>query len=138
MGCAIAGSHGRGQVNWLHANASISRLLREGWQAVTELLLPRRKFLTGALAFIAAPAIVRAASLMPIKVQEPLAFDVEPDLIFENHAADAFAYVMQAVKYQAAIDRNLYGQSHVWMGFDRESLQFKNIEPLKINRIIHG
>ena len=37
---------------------------------MTELVLPRRKFLTGLLGLIAAPAIVKASNLMPIKVLE--------------------------------------------------------------------
>lgn len=37
---------------------------------MSELLLPRRKFLLGAAALLAAPAIVRASSLMPIKAQD--------------------------------------------------------------------
>lgn len=34
---------------------------------MTDLILPRRKFLTGLASLIAAPAIVRASSLMPVK-----------------------------------------------------------------------
>ena len=34
---------------------------------MAELILPRRKFLMGAAALFAAPAIVRASSLMPVK-----------------------------------------------------------------------
>jgi len=37
---------------------------------MTDLLMPRRKFLTGLLGLIAAPAIVKASNLMPIKVLE--------------------------------------------------------------------
>lgn len=42
---------------------------------MTDLILPRRKFLTGLVCMIAAPAVVRAASLMPVKAFEP-AFDI--------------------------------------------------------------
>jgi hypothetical protein len=35
---------------------------------VNSLILPRRRFLVGALSLLTAPAIVRAASLMPVKV----------------------------------------------------------------------
>jgi hypothetical protein len=38
---------------------------------MTELLMPRRKFLTGLFGLIAAPAIVKAANIMPVKVIEP-------------------------------------------------------------------
>lgn len=34
---------------------------------MTDLILPRRKFLTGLAALVAAPTIVRAASLMPVR-----------------------------------------------------------------------
>lgn len=37
---------------------------------MTDLILPRRKFLVGAAAFLAAPAIVRASSLMPVKAEK--------------------------------------------------------------------
>jgi hypothetical protein len=37
---------------------------------MTELLMPRRKFLTGLFSLVAAPAIVKSANLMPIKVLE--------------------------------------------------------------------
>ncbi len=37
---------------------------------MTGLILPRRKFLVGAAAFLAAPAIVRASSLMPVKAEK--------------------------------------------------------------------
>ena len=35
---------------------------------MTDLLMPRRKFLTGLFGLIAAPAIVKAANIMPVKV----------------------------------------------------------------------
>ena len=34
---------------------------------MTELLMPRRKFLSGLFGLIAAPAIVKAANIMPVK-----------------------------------------------------------------------
>ena len=34
---------------------------------MTELLMPRRKFLTGLFGLVAAPAIVKAANIMPVK-----------------------------------------------------------------------
>ena len=37
---------------------------------MTDLLMPRRKFLTGLFGLVAAPAIVKASNLMPIKVLE--------------------------------------------------------------------
>ena len=38
---------------------------------MTDLLMPRRKFLTGLFGLVAAPAIVKAANIMPVKVIEP-------------------------------------------------------------------
>jgi hypothetical protein len=35
---------------------------------MTELLMPRRKFLSGLFGLIAAPAVVKAANIMPVKV----------------------------------------------------------------------
>ena len=34
---------------------------------MTDLLMPRRKFLTGLFGLIAAPAVVKAANIMPVK-----------------------------------------------------------------------
>ena len=34
---------------------------------MTDIILPRRKFLTGLFGLVAAPAVVKAASLMPVK-----------------------------------------------------------------------
>ena len=38
---------------------------------MTDLLMPRRKFFTGLFGLVAAPAIVKAANIMPVKVIEP-------------------------------------------------------------------
>jgi len=38
---------------------------------VTDLIMPRRKFLTGLFGLVAAPAIVKAANIMPVKVIQP-------------------------------------------------------------------
>jgi len=35
---------------------------------MADLFMPRRKFLTGLLGLVAAPAVVKASSLMPVKV----------------------------------------------------------------------
>jgi hypothetical protein len=35
---------------------------------MTNLILPRRKFLTGLFGLVAAPAVVKAANIMPVKV----------------------------------------------------------------------
>lgn len=38
---------------------------------MTDLFMPRRKFLTGLFGLVAAPAVVKAANIMPVKVIEP-------------------------------------------------------------------
>ena len=38
---------------------------------MTDLIMPRRKFLTGLFGLVAAPAIVKAANIMPVKVIKP-------------------------------------------------------------------
>jgi hypothetical protein len=38
---------------------------------MANLIMPRRKFLTGLLGLVAAPAVVKASSLMPVRVIEP-------------------------------------------------------------------
>lgn len=38
---------------------------------MTDLLMPRRKFLTGLFGLVAAPAVVKAANIMPVKVIKP-------------------------------------------------------------------
>jgi hypothetical protein len=39
--------------------------------AIQRVVLPRRSFLTGLTGLIAAPAVIRASALMPIKVWTP-------------------------------------------------------------------
>lgn len=38
---------------------------------MTDFLMPRRKFLTGLFGLVAAPAVVKAANIMPVKVIKP-------------------------------------------------------------------
>lgn len=38
---------------------------------MTDLIMPRRKFLTGLFGLVAAPAVVKAANIMPVKVIQP-------------------------------------------------------------------
>ena len=38
---------------------------------MTDFLMPRRKFLTGLFGLVAAPAVVKAANIMPVRVIEP-------------------------------------------------------------------
>lgn len=52
---------------------------------MTQLTLPRRKFLSGGLALLAAPAIVRASSLMQIKPERESAIPfITPEPINEH------------------------------------------------------
>jgi hypothetical protein len=46
---------------------------------MTDLILPRRKFLTGLFGLVAAPAVVKASSLMPVKM-------MPPELVLEQFA----------------------------------------------------
>ena len=52
---------------------------------MTDLLMPRRKFLTGLFGLVAAPAIVKAANIMPVKVIEPKWF-ANDGLAFQSMA----------------------------------------------------
>jgi hypothetical protein len=38
---------------------------------MVDLIMPRRKFLTGLMGLVAAPAVVKAANIMPVKVITP-------------------------------------------------------------------
>lgn len=94
---------------------------------MTQLILPRRKFLTGALAFIAAPAIVRASSLMPIKVQgltleeayraEILALGYRESLL---DRPTFFVSPAQAKRFE---DANIFPGSVNWVVLDTLPLQ---------------
>lgn len=52
----------------------------------------RRGFLTGALGFLAAPAIVRASSLMPVSAQ-PIMVQLPPMLFAYNEPKTYWVYV---------------------------------------------
>lgn len=54
----------------------------------------RRSLITGLIAFVAAPAIVRAGSLMPIKVmEEQVIFPVlQPDVVFMATLNDCYYF----------------------------------------------
>lgn len=76
----------------------------------------RRGFLTGLISFVAAPAIVRSASLMPVKVMES-----PVDLLNKYYA---LGYEIT----RKAIDDNLYGgfnTNHVLVkAFERYSFSY--------------
>lgn len=56
------------------------------------LILPRRSFLTGLVSLIAAPAVVRAESLMPICVWKPT---IDPDLLWEAQHNPVLDYMIK-------------------------------------------
>lgn len=56
------------------------------------LILPRRKFITGLVSLMAAPAIVRASSLMPVKVVTQLTPEEIYGKIFDNYINKIAAY----------------------------------------------
>lgn len=47
-------------------------------------MLARRGFLTGVFSAMAAPAIVRAASLMPVKALPPEVYTLPPEIFMQN------------------------------------------------------
>lgn len=57
---------------------------------MSNLILPRRRFLTGLATLFAAPAIVRAASLMPVKAIDPRVAAIEADLVAMRLRWEAF------------------------------------------------
>lgn len=60
---------------------------------MTDLILPRRKFLAGAAAFLAAPAIVRVASLMPVKAERRDKMEVQ-HWVFGNPGTEPPLWVL--------------------------------------------
>jgi hypothetical protein len=50
---------------------------------MTEILMPRRRFLMGVVGLLAAPAVVRAESLMPVKAMPA---DAETAAMFDETA----------------------------------------------------
>lgn len=53
-------------------------------------MIHRRSFITGLVSLVAAPAIVRVGSIMPVRVMEPFVGRFEP-LPFEDLSPAAFA-----------------------------------------------
>lgn len=54
-------------------------------------MISRRGFLTGIIAACAAPAIIRVASIMPVKVM-PATVEKMAAVILNDHSMDAFRY----------------------------------------------
>lgn len=66
---------------------------------MTDLILPRRKFLTGLFGFVAAPAVVKASSLMPVKV-------MPPQVVIEQYAYQEIGLGYQITRH--AISEHVY------------------------------
>jgi hypothetical protein len=76
---------------------------------MTKLTLPRRKFLTGLVGLIAAPAIVRATSLMPVKayrrdawLAQYLSYPVSDGVILDDVACHRYAEEMRRLGIDVA------------------------------------
>lgn len=65
-------------------------------------MLNRRKLITGLISFVAAPAIVRASSLMPVKVMDSFdpqeAFNKLMNKYLENSSYGKFAEKLYYIK----------------------------------------
>ena len=54
---------------------------------MTDLLMPRRKFLTGLFGLVAAPAVVKAANIMPVKVVTTSELYTFPNKVWVPHSS---------------------------------------------------
>ena len=73
---------------------------------MTELIMPRRQFLKGLFGLVAAPAVVKAANIMPVKV-------MPPELVCER-----YAYHEVAVGYRITrkeVGDELWNRQNDWM-----------------------
>ena len=78
---------------------------------MTELIMPRRKFLKGLIGLVAAPAVVKAANIMPVKVM-PVKV-MPPELVVER-----YAYHEVAVGYKITrkkVGDALWDRQNDWM-----------------------
>ena len=76
---------------------------------MTDLIMPRRKFLTGLIGLVAAPAVVKAVNIMPVKVMPP-----EEYLIVE--ATERYTYWYHSISsgfYHASPEEAPYYQALV-------------------------
>ena len=76
---------------------------------MTDLIMPRRKFITGLFGLVAAPAVVKAANIMPVKVMPP-----EEYLIVE--ATERYTYGYHSISsgfYHASPEEAPYYQALV-------------------------
>jgi len=79
----------------------------------------RRGFITGLISLAAAPAIVRASSLMPVKVMEP----VDPLALVQQHLDAAYA------RLRDDLNRELYGDhvARFWYSSNQEPVLFTRL-----------
>lgn len=92
-------------------------------------VLTRRSFLGGAIALIAAPAIVRASSLMPIKVWEPEYLWLSREVL-HDHDPNLLRRVWDALSGQGGYDpytERLGGHSHLDMFVVPNSKRVRNL-----------
>lgn len=84
----------------------------------------RRSFITGLVSFVAAPAIVRAANIMPVRVERLSTLDII------NMALRNITDAMGPEVAQIQIDQVVFGQS-AWK-FLSEEPYIKRIDPREI------
>lgn len=89
----------------LHHRASLDRVAVEG------VVIGRRGFITGLVSFIAAPAIVRAGSLMPVRTM------IEPPLYGISPAMQALG-LFEREFGKAMFDLGAFGTSIIQVGPD--------------------
>jgi hypothetical protein len=73
---------------------------------MTELIMPRRQFLKGLIGLVAAPAVVKAANIMPVKV-------MPPELVVERYAFREVALGYSITRKE--VDDVLWNTQNDWM-----------------------
>lgn len=73
---------------------------------VVVFMINRRSLITGLVSFVAAPAIVRASSLMPVKAMEPVRIWKPSDYsVAEKIELNVLYGKMRWISYEEAIER---------------------------------
>lgn len=104
--------------------------------------LARRSFITGLIALVAAPAIVRAGSLMPVKTYVTNADDLVALLARRIDEADRVLLnnLMQVYYYLAPVG-DLFGaimNSDAKRSGDRRGSPIFRLKPYSVAMVIHG
>ena len=73
---------------------------------MTELIMPRRQFLKGMLGLVAAPAVVTAANIMPVKV-------MPPELVVEKYAWHEVGIGYRITRKE--VGERLWNEQNDWM-----------------------